>query len=451
MRPPRPRPHVTSSKCASRTARSRRYSFCASRRQWRAGGTSTARSRSRSSWSTSTARRRSPVPERIAVVGITGGEPVGKEARAAIEAATIIAGASRHLRTLAPLGARTLPIDRPVTDVLDAIGRGGGGVCILASGDPGFFGIVRVLAERFGPERLDVHPAPSSVSLAFARLGLPWDDAGVISAHGRPLADAARRAVRHPKVAVLVAPDAPPEALGRELRALSASHRRAAVCSRLGEPDERVDVLTLEQLAAGSFDPMSVVVLLDFDEVASTPTLEWGRPEQRFAARDGLVTKAEVRAVALGKLALPASGVAWDIGAGSGSVAIEVAALAPHLRVIAVERHDEDARRIETNAARNGVTVEVVDGEAPGALEPLPDPDRVFVGGGGIAVFDAAVARLRPGGRVVATFAALDRAAAAYERLGNLAEVSVARGTPVGGGVRLQAENPVFVVWGPES
>jgi precorrin-6B C5,15-methyltransferase / cobalt-precorrin-6B C5,C15-methyltransferase len=393
----------------------------------------------------------SPVPERIAVVGVSGGEPVGKEARAAVEAAMVVAGAPRHLRTLASLGARTLPIDGPLTDVLDAIERERGGVCVLASGDPGFFGIVRVLAERFGPERLDVHPAPSSVSLAFARLGLPWDDAAVISAHGRPLADAARRAVRHQKAAVLVAPDAPPEALGRELRALGAPHRRAAVCSRLGEPDERVDVFTLEQLTAGSFDPMSVVVLLDGDEVAATPTLEWGRSEQRFAVRDGLVTKAEARAVALGKLAIPTAGVIWDVGAGSGSVAIEVAALASHARVIAVERHAEDVRRIEANATEHGVTIEVVHGEAPGALEPLPDPDRVFVGGGGTAVLDAVLARLRPGGRVVATFAVLDRAAAAYERLGNLAEVSVARGRPLAGGVRLQAENPVFVVWGPES
>jgi precorrin-6B C5,15-methyltransferase / cobalt-precorrin-6B C5,C15-methyltransferase len=391
------------------------------------------------------------VPERIAVVGVTAGEPVGKEARAAIEAATVLAGAPRHLRTLAPLGARTLPIDGPLTDVLGALERERGSVCVLASGDPGFFGIVRVLAERFGPERLDVHPAPSAVSLAFARLGLPWDDAAVISAHGRPLADAARRAVRHPKAAVLVAPDAPPEALGRELRSLDASHRRAAVCSRLGEPDERVDVITLEELAGGSFDPMSVVVLLDGDGVASKPTLEWGRSEQRFAARDGLVTKAEVRAVALGKLAIPTAGVIWDVGAGSGSVAIEIAALAPHVRVIAVERHDEDVCRIEANAARTGVTIEVVHGEAPGALESLPDPDRVFVGGGGIAVLDAALARLRPGGQVVATFAAVDRAAAAYERVGNLVEVSVGRGQPLAGGVRLEAENPVFVVWGPGS
>jgi precorrin-6Y C5,15-methyltransferase (decarboxylating) len=184
--------------------------------------------------------------------------------------------------------------------------------------------------------------------------------------------------------------------------------------------------------------------------VADAPTLEWGRSEQWFAARGGLVTKAEVRAVALGKLALPASGVIWDVGAGSGSVAIEVAAIALQSRVIAIERHADDVRRIEANARAHGVTIEVVNGEAPGVLEPLPDPDRVFVGGGGTAVLDAVLARLRPGGRVVATFAALDRAAAAYERLGNLAEVSVARGMPLAGGVRLQAENPVFVVWGPE-
>lgn len=391
------------------------------------------------------------MPERIDVVGVSGAEPVGKEARAAIDAAAVVAGAPRHLRTLAPLGARTLPIEGPVEHVLDEIERERGGVCVLASGDPGFFGIVRVLAERLGPDRLDVHPAPSSVSLAFARLGLPWDDAAVISAHGRPLADAARRAIQHPKAALLTSPDAPPEAIGRELLALGAPHRRAAVCSRLGEPDEHVDVVALEELAAGTFDARSVVVILDGNGVAGAPTLEWGRPASRFAARDGLVTKSEVRAVALGKLALPGTGVAWDVGAGSGSVAIEIAALAPDLRVFAVEQHAADAERIRDNARAHGVAIDVVHGTAPEALGTLPEPDRVFVGGGGLSVLDTVLARLRPGGRAVATFAALDRAAAAYERLGNLAEISVARGKPLSGGVRLEAENPVFVVWGPDS
>jgi precorrin-6B C5,15-methyltransferase / cobalt-precorrin-6B C5,C15-methyltransferase len=391
------------------------------------------------------------VPERIAVVGVCGGEPVGKEARAAIDAAFLVVGAPRHLGSLAPLGAHTLPIDRPIPEMLDTLERERRCVCVLASGDPGFFGIVRVLAERFGSEQLDVHPAPSSIALAFARLGLPWDDAVVVSAHGRPLVEAARRTARCPKVAVLVAPDAPPEALGRELLASRAAHDRAIVCTRLGEPDERVDVVTLEQLAAGSFDPMSVVVLLDGDGVATRPSLEWGRSERCFAARDGLVTKGEVRAVALGKLALPEVGIVWDIGAGSGSVAIEIAALAPNVHVLAVERRPDDAGRIVENAAHHGVAVDVVCGNAPEVLDRLPDPDRVFVGGGGTAVLDVVLERLRADGRAVATFAAFDRAAEAWRRLGNLVEVSVARGAPLGGGVHLRAENPVFVVWGPES
>jgi precorrin-6Y C5,15-methyltransferase (decarboxylating) len=192
-------------------------------------------------------------------------------------------------------------------------------------------------------------------------------------------------------------------------------------------------------------------VLLAGDGVATTPSLEWGRSERRFAARDGLVTKAEVRAVALGKLAVPERGVVWDVGAGSGSVAIEIAALAPSLRVLAIERRGDDAARIAENAAHHGVAVEVVRGDAPEVLADLPDADRVFVGGGGRAVLDAVLTRLRPGGRVVATFAALDRAAEAWRQLGNLVEVAVARGEPLAGGVRLRAENPVFVVWGPES
>jgi precorrin-6Y C5,15-methyltransferase (decarboxylating) len=391
------------------------------------------------------------VPERVAVVGICGGEPVGKEARAAIDAASLVVGAPRHLGSLAPLGAHTLPIDGPLPKLLDALQREPRGVCVLASGDPGFFGIVRVLAERFGPERLEVHPAPSSVALAFARLGRPWDDALVVSAHGRPLVEAARRAVGHPKVAVLVAPDAPPEALGRELLALGATHDRAAVCTRLGEPEERIDVVTLQQLATGSFDPMSVVVLVAGEGVATRASLEWGRPARSFAARAGLVTKGEVRAVALGKLALPEAGVVWDVGAGSGSVAIEIAAIAPNLRVLAVERRADDTIRISENATRHDVAVDVVCGSAPAVLDGLPDPDRVFLGGGGVAVLDAVIERLRPGGRVVATFAALERAAEAWRRLGNLVEVSVARGEPLAGGVRLRAENPVFVVWGPGS
>jgi precorrin-6Y C5,15-methyltransferase (decarboxylating) len=376
------------------------------------------------------------VPEvPIVVLGMPGGM---------VPEADLYVGGRRHLDGRP---GRHLVVGGDLGPVLDGIAAEPGRICVLASGDPGFFGIVRALAERFGSPALDVRPAPSSVALAFARLGLPWDDAVVVSAHGRSLRAAARRAAAAAKAAVLTSPDSPPEALGKELAVLGAGHRRVVVCSRLGSDAEEVIEVDLAGLAAGTWDPVSVVVLLD-GEVAEQPVLSWGSAESDFDHREGMITKAEVRAVALGKLALPPAGVLWDVGTGSGSVAVECARLRPRLRVFAV---DLDAERARANAAAHGVDVEVVEGEAPGVLAGLPDPDRVFVGGGGVDVLDAALRRLSPGGRVVATFAAIDRAAAACQRLGHLVQLGVARGRVLpDGGIRLAAENPVFLAWGPD-
>jgi len=362
--------------------------------------------------------------------------------------ADLVVGGRRHLEGRP---GRHLVIGGVLEPVLDAIAAEPGRVCVLASGDPGFFGIVRALAERFGPEALDVRPVVSSVSLAFARLGLPWDDAVVVSAHGRPRRAAARLAAAASKAAVLTSPESPPEVLGKELLVLGARHTRAVVCSRLGTATETVTDVDLDGLASGTWDPLSVVVLLDADPVAARPALAWGLPETEFDHREGMITKAEVRAVALGKLDLPPAGVLWDVGTGSGSVAVECARMCPGLRVIAVERDGHQAERARANATRHAVKVEVVEGDAPEALAGLPDPDRAFVGGGGLDVLDAVLDRLTPGGTVVASFAALDRAAAAASRLGHLVQVGVSRAAVLpDGGVRLAAENPVFVAWGPD-
>jgi precorrin-6Y C5,15-methyltransferase (decarboxylating) len=361
---------------------------------------------------------------------------------AAVPDADLLVGGRRHLDGRP---GRHLVIGGDLGPVLDAMAVEPGRICVLASGDPGFFGIVRALGERFGAGALDVRPAPSSVSLAFARLGLPWDDAVVVSAHGRPLRAAARRAAPASKAAVLTSPDSPPEALGKELLVLGGRHRRAVVCSQVGTARESLADTDLAGLAAGTWDPMSVVVLLDPAHTA--PVLAWGAPEHEFAHRDGMITKSEVRAVALGKLGLPPAGVLWDVGAGSGSVAIECARLSPGLRVFAVDR---DVERLQANVTAHGVAIDVVQGEAPAALAALPDPDRAFVGGGGLDVLEAVLARLAPGGRVVAAFAALDRAAVAAQRLGHMVQVGVARAAVLpDGGIRLAAENPVFVAWGP--
>jgi precorrin-6Y C5,15-methyltransferase (decarboxylating) len=390
----------------------------------------------------------------IDVVGLIGGECFGAAAHHALTGATVVIGSPRQLRlACTTAGVEQVVLGGVLTGVLDLVTRrrrAGARVVVLASGDPGFFGIVRLLADRFGRSDLRVHPAPSAVSVAFARLGSSWDDALVVSAHGRPLDDAVSALLSADKAAVLTSPDNPPEAIGAALVARGCPPRTVAVMTKLGEAEETVVEGDLALLASGRFDPMSIVVLHPPSWHAARKSLAWGLPESRFAHRDGMITKAEIRAVTLGKLTLPPTGVLWDVGAGSGSVAIEAARVSPGLRVVAIDHDAQSLNRIEANAAAHAVRVETVRGEAPDALGACPDPDRVFVGGGGIGVLDAALDRLRPDGVIVANYALLDRAVLGWQRLGNLVEISVSRGVALGtDGVRLAAENPVFVCWGP--
>lgn len=393
----------------------------------------------------------------LSVVGMIGGEVFGPAARAAIADADVLVGSPRHLAWFdhARSSARErIELVGPLPALIDRIAGhrvAGRRVCVLSSGDPGFFGITRLLAERFTPQGVRVLPAPSSVSLAWAAAGMTWDDADVVSAHGRPLGDAVEQALHSPKVAVLTAPANPPETLGKELLVHGCGPRQVVVASRLGETDERITHTDLDGLATGQFDPMSVVLLVAPTAGLTTPTLSWGRPEAGYAHRARMITKSEVRSIVLGKLDLPRTGVLWDVGAGSGSVGIEAATVAPGLRVYAIERSTDDAPNIEINArhTRVAANVDVIVGTAPAALADLPTPDRVFVGGGGLDVVDACWQRLRPGGVLVATFVVLDRAVTAMQLLGSMVQIHVDRAVQIGGvGMRLDPTNPTFVCWG---
>jgi len=341
---------------------------------------------------------------------------------------------------------------------LDAIAAARGPACVLASGDPGFFGIVRRLAGRLDRSRLDVRPAPTSVAVAFARLGVPWDDAIVVSAHGRAPEAALHTALRHPKVAILTSPGAP---AARYVRDLRGSGRRLAVAERLGTPDERVVSGTPEELAGREWAEPSTLVVLDPAAAVGarttvwpprTPTT-WALPEAAFEHRAGMVTKREVRAVALSRLGPGVGDLVWDVGCHSGSVAIECARLGA--AAIAIDKDSASVELCARNAAAHGVPVRTVAGVAPAALAALPDPDLVFVGGGGgdlPAILDAAVPRTRRA--VVVTLAIVERAGPALEQLQALGLtvdatlVQASRLVPLAGGHRLAAENPVVVVSG---
>ncbi|MDA8359496.1 MAG: precorrin-6y C5,15-methyltransferase (decarboxylating) subunit CbiE [Actinomycetota bacterium] len=346
-----------------------------------------------------------------------------------------------------------------------------GRICVLTEGDPGFFGVLGPLAATVGRRCLRVLPAPSAVAVAFARLGLPWEDALVVPAHGRRPEELAGLLRTAPKVAFLAAPDVPPEAIGQALLDAGAAMDLVAVCSRLGSSEEMVLETTAASLAEGHYDPGSVVVILGPGSLPlvgwapaqggswpppaagaprSAPVLAWGLPDSAFVHRPGPSAKSEIRSVVLGKLALPSSGVLWDVGSDSGAVAVECALVRPGLSVLAVQGSPEGGERISANAASLGASVHVVAAPRAVDFDDLPPPDRVFLSAPGADLLDTVLRRLRPGGRVVAVLAELGEASAAARRLGNMVEVTVARARESKtNDWRLVGRDPLFVAWGP--
>ncbi|MEV6484397.1 precorrin-6y C5,15-methyltransferase (decarboxylating) subunit CbiE [Streptomyces sp. NPDC051576] len=399
----------------------------------------------------------------ITVVGTGTGAPVTDDVLAG---ARLVVGGRRHLAAVAvPEGAEQVVLGplAPALDTIETYVGKGEPVVVLASGDPGFFGIVRVLAERFGSAALAVRPGVSSVATAFARLGVTWDDAVVVSAHGRELRTAVNVCRAHPKVAVLTGPGAGPAELGAALTHRTGG-RTLVVASALGSGQERVERVTPAEAAARDWGTaVSVVLCLDESRGpgavrtvagAAVGPGQWALDEREFEHRDSMITKFEVRALALARLGPRLGELVWDVGSGSGSVAVECARLGA--AVTAVEKTRDGVERIRANAGAHGVDVHTVHGAAPTVLSDLDDPDAVFVGGGGSelpAIVTACARRARR--TVVVAMAALDRVPAVREALGGAGFavdgvlLQSSRLAPLPGDVtRLAATNPVFLLWG---
>ncbi|MFZ4080794.1 MAG: precorrin-6y C5,15-methyltransferase (decarboxylating) subunit CbiE [Pirellula sp.] len=404
---------------------------------------------------------------KITIVGVgdDGSPGLSQQAIEVIQRASTLFGSSTLLERFPNFQGekRTLgsDLDRLATELENApIGS-----VVLASGDPLFYGTARFLCERLGKETFEVIPHVSSMQLAFARVKESWDEAYLANVANQPLERILERIRTTEKAGVFTSEQVPPSRIAELLIAKGVYYFTAYVCENLGAPDERVTKLELRDLVQQKFAPLNVLVLLRHNGTPDQQILTknrrmFGNPDEFFKQsrpKRGLLTTSEVRAIALSEMNLRADSIVWDIGAGSGSVAIEAALLASQGKVYAIEMDAEDYGLMLENAKTFGVEnlVGVLD-EAPKAWETLPDPHSIFVGGTGRAVASLVQAcwpRLQPSGTLVVNMMSIEYVSELQQYLirelglePQLWMVQISKGTYQLEKHRFETSNPSFLM-----
>lgn len=405
---------------------------------------------------------------RIIGIGDDGVEGLTSQAREAISSADALVGSSFLLNKV------NIGPDQRIEagNDLEALGKrlielaANQKIVMLASGDPLFYGTARFLCDSLGKEHFEVVPHVSSMQLAFARVMESWDDAYLTNLATQPLDRVVERVRTSERVGLFTTEQITPSVVAESLLDRRIDYFSAYVCENLGSPDECVTKGELNSIRGQSFSPLNVMVLVRRTGAADRPQkLEghrlFGNPDDRFLQskpKRGLLTPMEVRCIALAEMDLGPTSIVWDVGAGSGSLAIEAAQISAGGQVFAIEMDAEDFGLMSDNANRfDSATLVPVHGMAPEALTDLPDPDVIFVGGTGRSVADLVdqiFDRLKPGGRFVVNIASPDNLVGVQDAIRKrdveptVRMVNVARGNYQLERLRFEAVNPSFLISG---
>ncbi|QLA14571.1 precorrin-6y C5,15-methyltransferase (decarboxylating) subunit CbiE [Desulfolutivibrio sulfodismutans DSM 3696] len=400
----------------------------------------------------------------LLVVGVGIGAPdIPSQAADGVKNATVLAAGKRILAAFAGHPAEKIPLRAPLAPILGTLAErraAGGRVVVLADGDPLFFGIGRTLLSRFAPGTLRFVPNVTAVAAMAARLGRPWQDIPVVSLHGRSDHTALYQALmRAGQAAVYTDAVNTPSALARAVLHRAGDAFALHVFENLGLADENHTSLTLPvaaNLPDDAFSPLNLVFLERLGPPEIPLTL--GLSDAALSRDDTVFTKLPSRAVALALLGVRVGDVVWDLGAGTGSVALEASRLCPAGRVFAVEKHPGRFEHLRRNIQKTGaLTVTPILAALPDALESLPDPDRIFIGGGlsqNPDILNAAAKRLAPNGRIVVAatlLATLEHARTFFAQHAwtcRTTHIQTSTETPLGRHHRLTPDNPVFLVAG---
>ncbi len=408
---------------------------------------------------------------KIAILGVgpDGIEGLPTRGRDLLQQAVVVLGPPTVLDRLGSFGARRIPIGLNIGETLETLGKldPNQQIVVVVGGDPLFYGLARYLCEKLGKDRFEVLPHVSSMQLAFARIKESWEDAYLGNLENTTLPKILDRIRTAETVGLFSSNQVGPKELAREMLARGIDYFRIHVCENLGTPGERITSGELPEILLMNFDPLNVIILRRKEGrpdllVAAGRFWPFGNPDDAFAQsrpKTGLITQSEVRALALAQMVLHQGTICWDIGAGSGAVAIEAARFCEPATVYAIEEDPADFHLIQANAQTMGVTnVKAILGRAPEVLADLPDPDAIFVGG--IAheiacVLDRAWHRLRPGGRLVANVATIEALSEVYRRLKELSGpngqlevrlIQISRGVDQLNALRLEPLSPSFLL-----
>lgn len=406
-------------------------------------------------------------PKKVHVVGISddGLQGLTSGARECLDQADLVIGEGLLLSQLSGSNAETWNPEGDLDAVVDRISNHPQQqLVLLASGDPLFYGMARYLCERLGKDRFEVLPHVSSMQMAFARIKESWDEAYLTNLATQTVDLVVERVRTAEKVGIFTTEESSPAVVAQACLDRKIDYFTAYVCENLGSPDERVTFGELGEIAGQEFAPLNVMILVRKPDVPDRPSAMVGRrlfgnPDEMFLQsqpKRGLVTPAEVRSVALAELDLGPNSVVWDVGAGSGSIAVEAAQISDGGRVFAIEMDPEDYALISSNAERFGTdNLTPVLGKAPEVWADLPAPDAVFVGGAGRQVSQLALQaldRLRPGGRLVVNVNSIDNVTAVRNALQSEVEqvqawmFNISRGADQLEQLRFESLNPTFLL-----
>jgi precorrin-6Y C5,15-methyltransferase (decarboxylating) len=387
-------------------------------------------------------------------IGESGLDGLSAAAIQLLKQARLVVGGERHLRLAGPFRAETLAWKTPFRDTIPQIlERRGEPVCVLASGDPFWFGAGAVLAESIAAEEMLVLPAPSTFSLAAAKMGWPLQSVATLGLHAARVESILRYLHDGQRILALSAGGDTPAITAELMTRHGFGSSIVHVLEAIGGPRERVVRKEAGEIVAEAFDPLNVMAIeVRGGEGARPIPFAGGLPDTYFE-HDGQITKREVRAITLSSLRPAPGELLWDVGLGSGSVAIEWLLSHPAMRALGFEKSAERAERAARNAAALGVpTLDIREGEAPCALQNAPTPDAIFVGGG-LAdphLLDMCWHALKPGGRMVCNAVTFEGEAAlsAFRRSrgGSLTRISIERERAVGRYTAWQPAMPV-VQW----